>query len=388
MEFAPDGRVFVAEKAGRLRVIKNGALLSTSFLTVSVDSFSERGLLGVAFDPSFATNRFVYVYYTRSTIPIKNRLSRFTASATNLDVAQTGSEVVLLDNIPSDAGNHNGGAIHFGRDGKLYVAIGDGGITHTNAQDLGSLSGKLLRLNPDGTIPFDNPFVSRAGARGEVWAYGLRNPFTFAVQPGTGTIFINDVGEASWEEINLGAAGANYGWPTCEGICSVPGMTNPIFTYPHSVGNAITGGTFYQGSQFPGYAGRYFFADYTANWVNVLDPANGNTLSSFGGNVPSPVDLKVGSDGSLYYLSIGDGAVYRVSFGSTITPTPTATPAPGSPQTVTFDDIPAFNTNKPLQFEYPTGVISWVEGQWWLNGPSGLFNTQSASLQSGVTSGS
>ncbi len=189
-------------------------MLSTSFLTVSVDSFSERGLLGVAFDPSFATNRFVYVYYTRSTIPIKNRLSRFTASATNLDVAQTGSEVVLLDNIPSDAGNHNGGAIHFGRDGKLYVAIGDGGITHTNAQDLGSLSGKLLRLNPDGTIPFDNPFVSRAGARGEVWAYGLRNPFTFAVQPGTGTIFINDVGEASWEEINLGAAGANYGWPT------------------------------------------------------------------------------------------------------------------------------------------------------------------------------
>ena len=111
-------------------------------------------------------------------------------------------------------------------------------------------------------------------------------------------------------------------------------------------------------------------------------------MSSFGVNVPSPVDLKVGSDGSLYYLSIGDGAVYRVSFASTITPTPTATPAAGSPQTVTSDDIPAFNTNKPLQFEYPTGVISWIEGQWWLNGPSGLFTTQSASLQSGVTSGS
>src|SRR5882762_8594737 len=153
MEFAPDGRLFVAEQAGHLRVIKNGSLLPTDFVTLSVTSNSERGLLGIAFDPNFATNGFVYLYYTRAASPIKNRVSRFTASVSNPDVAQANSELVILDNIASDAGNHNGGAIHFGLEGKLYVAVGDGGADSSNSQSLGTLSGKLLRLNSNGTIP-------------------------------------------------------------------------------------------------------------------------------------------------------------------------------------------------------------------------------------------
>src|SRR6185295_674409 len=231
MEFSPDGRLFVSEKAGHLRVIKNGTLLTADFVTISVATESERGLLGIAFDPGFATNRFVYVYYTRSASPIKNRVSRFTASATNPDVAQSGTEVVILDDIGSDAGNHNGGAIHFGLDGKLYVAIGEGGATPANSQSLSTLSGKLLRINPDGSVPADNPFVGTAGARGEIWALGLRNPYTFAVDPLSGKIHVNDVGQSSWEEINLAARGANYGWPACEGLScgSDPNFTNPIY---------------------------------------------------------------------------------------------------------------------------------------------------------------
>ena len=160
-----------------------------------VTTNSERGLLGIAFDPNYATNRYVYLYYTRATPSIKNRVSRFTASVANPDLVTAGSEVVLLDDIPSDAGNHNGGAVHFGLDGKLSIATGDGGQTSANSQSLATLAGKLLRLNPDGTIPADNPFVGTAGARGEIWARGLRNPFTFGIDPTTGKIHINDVGQ-------------------------------------------------------------------------------------------------------------------------------------------------------------------------------------------------
>src|SRR5262245_23187545 len=156
MSFAPDGRLFICEQGGRLRVIKNGALLSQSFLTLSVNSSGERGLLGVAFDPNFASNGFVYVYYTTSSSPIHNRVSRFTASASNPDVAAAGSEVQLL-NLPtlSSATNHNGGAIHFGTDGKLYISVGDNAAS-SNSQSLGTTLGKFLRINADGSIPSDN----------------------------------------------------------------------------------------------------------------------------------------------------------------------------------------------------------------------------------------
>jgi glucose/arabinose dehydrogenase len=231
MAFAPDGRLFVAEQGGRLRVIKNGALLSAPFVSLTVDSAGERGLLGVAFDPSFASNQYVYVYYTTATSPVHNRVSRFTAVG---DVAAPGSEVVVLelDNL-STATNHNGGAIHFGPDGALYVAVGDNG-NGSNAQTLSNRLGKMLRINRDGTIPTTNPFYSTAtGANRAIWALGLRNPFTFTFQPGSSRLFINDVGEATWEEIDDGVAGANYGWPVTEGPTSDPRFRSPIYWYGH-----------------------------------------------------------------------------------------------------------------------------------------------------------
>jgi len=178
MAFAPDGRLFVCEQGGRLRVIKNGSLLPTPFLTVTVSAVGERGLLGVAFDPNFTANQYVYVYYTATTPAVHNRLSRFTASG---DVALGNSEVAILDleNL-SSATNHNGGATHFGPDGKLYVAVGEN-ANAANAQSLSTRLGKILRINPDGSIPADNPFLSSTtGVNQAIWAIGLRNPFTFA----------------------------------------------------------------------------------------------------------------------------------------------------------------------------------------------------------------
>ena len=192
MAWDPNGRLFVTEQDGTLRVVKNGRLLPTPFVTLSVDSTGERGLLGVAIDPSFTQNHYVYVYYTVPGPTSHNRVSRFTAQD---DVAAPGSEFVVteLPALSTQHTNHNAGALHFGKDGKLYVAVGEND-TPSNAQTLSNPLGKLLRINADGTIPTDNPFFSTSGADQRIWVYGLRNPFTFAVQPGTGRIFINDVG--------------------------------------------------------------------------------------------------------------------------------------------------------------------------------------------------
>src|SRR6184192_1502937 len=218
MAFAPDGRLFVCQQGGQLRVIKNGLLLSAPFVSLTVDSSGERGLLGIAFDPNFATNHYLYVYYTVATSPIHNRVSRFTAAG---DIAAPGSHVVILElNNLSSATNHNGGAIHFGPDGKLYIGVGEN-ANGANSQTLSNLLGKVLRINADGSIPTGNPFYNSAtGNNRAIWALGLRNPFTFAFQPGTGRMFINDVGESTYEEINDGIAGSNYGWPITEGPTS------------------------------------------------------------------------------------------------------------------------------------------------------------------------
>ncbi|HVG34609.1 MAG TPA: PQQ-dependent sugar dehydrogenase, partial [Pyrinomonadaceae bacterium] len=318
MAFAPDGRIFVCQQSGQLRVIKNGALLATPFLTVTVDSAGERGLLGVAFDPNFSSNGFVYIYYTATTPSVHNRVSRFTASG---DTAVPGSEVVLLDLNPlSGATNHNGGAMHFGPDNRLYIAVGDN-ANGANAQTLGNLLGKILRINTDGTIPADNPFFNTAvGNNRAIWALGLRNPYTFAFQQGTSRMFINDVGETQIEEINDGIAGSNYGWPTCEGSCANPNFRNPVFSYGHgssaTTGCAITGGAFYnpQNVQFPSdYVGKYFFADFCGGWIRRLDPAT-NTATGFATGIANPVDLQVSQDGSLYYLARGSGAVFRIQY--------------------------------------------------------------------------
>jgi glucose/arabinose dehydrogenase len=320
MAFAPDGRLFVCQQTGQLRVIKNGALLPTPFVSLSVDSSGERGLLGIAFDPSFSSNHFVYLYYTTNVAPIHNRISRFTA---NGDVAAAGSEIVLvdLDNL-SSATNHNGGAIHFGPDGKLYAGVGEN-ANSSNAQTLSNRLGKILRYNSDGSIPADNPFFNTAtGANRAIWAFGLRNPFTFGFQSGTSRMFINDVGQSTWEEINDGIAGSNYGWPTCEGVCT-PANANfrdPLFQYGHgssgTTGCAIVGGAFYNPplNQFPAsYFGKYFFGDLCSGWIRLFDPSTG-TVSDFATGVSTLVDLQIGPDGCLYYLAQGNGGqVFRVT---------------------------------------------------------------------------
>jgi glucose/arabinose dehydrogenase len=258
-------------------------------------------------------------------------------------VASPGSETVILDlNNLSSASNHNGGSIHFGQDGKLYAGVGEN-ANSANAQTLTNLLGKVLRLNADGSIPTDNPFYNSAmGVNRAIWALGLRNPFTFAVQPGTGRIFIDDVGENTWEEINDGVAGANYGWSNCEGACSPtnPSFRDPIYQYSHANGCAITGGTFYNPAtaQFPSeYTGVYFFADLCGGWIQLLDPANNNQVSPFATGLVNPVDLKVGADGSLYYLDRGAGTVGRVQFtGTPNTVTLTLLTQPGG-LNLTFD---------------------------------------------------
>jgi glucose/arabinose dehydrogenase len=329
MALAPDGRIFVLEQGGSVRVIENGQLLSTPFLTLNVDSQGERGLLGIAFDPSFTTNHFLYLYYTVPTPPEHNRVSRFTA---NGNVAVPGSEHVLLDvDDLSSATNHNGGGLHFGPDGRLFLGVGEN-ATGSNSQTLTNLLGKLLRFNSDGTIPTDNPFYgSASGKNRAIWALGLRNPFTFAFQPGTGRLFINDVGQSTWEEIDEGTAGANYGWPTTEGPTNDPRFVGPLYAYQHSSGTptgcAITGGAFYNPQQvtFPAsYVGNYFFGDLCGGWIYRLDPGNGNAVSSFATGSSNPVDLLVTPGGDLLYLERGEGgAVHRISFGGGPGPGPT-----------------------------------------------------------------
>ena len=329
MTLVPDGRIFVAQQNGALRVIKNGALLSTPFLTVPVTSTDERGLLGVTLDPNFATNRFVYVYYTASS-PVVNRVSRFRASASNPDVAEAGSETIIFDNIPSQSGYHNGGALQFGPDGKLYFAVGEN-HTSSNAQSTSTLTGKLHRINADGTIPADNPFFTTAsGANRAIWALGLRNPFTFDIQQATGRIFINDVGASTWEEINEAwadpaRAGLNFGWPETEGPTSDPRFKTPFHAYNHSGGHcAITGGAFYDPAtpNFPAeYANDYFFADFCQGWIKSVDLATKSVSTLIAASTSrSPVDIDVAADGSLYYLARGPGNVHRVRFADAASP--------------------------------------------------------------------
>lgn len=320
MDFAPDGRLFVCQENGKLRVVQNGQLLTTPFLTVQVDTEGERGLVGVAFDPAFETNKFVYVFYTATTPTIHNRVSRFTA---NGNVAVPGSEVVLLNLPPVTAKIHNGGAIHFGNDGKLYVAVGDN-ANGDNAQSLGNPFGKILRINRDGSIPSDNPFYTRTtGLNRAIWALGLRNPYTTAFQRSTGRLFINDVGQARWEEINPGRAGANYGWPLAEGMSSNLAFTNPVYAYSHDGDQcAIAGGAFYEPDvlAFPsGNYGKYFFADYCAGWIRRLNPETGAVVG-FATGLGTLVDVKVGQDGALYYLTRSPGNVGRITYATAAQP--------------------------------------------------------------------
>ncbi|MEX2182199.1 MAG: PQQ-dependent sugar dehydrogenase [Gemmatimonadaceae bacterium] len=309
MAFAPDGRLFVTEQFGALRVVKAGVLLAEPFLTLPVDGSGERGLLGIAFDPDFEITGWVYVYHTSTVGGAHNRISRFTADG---DVAVAGSEVVLvaLPELP-DGGRHNGGAMRFGVDGKLYVAVGDAAIA-SNAPLLTTPFGKMLRFNRNGTIPPDNPFYGEtSGVNRAIWARGLRNPFTFDIHPATGRMHINDVGQNTWEEINVGRPGADFGWPATEGPTDISAYDAPLLAYKHSGsptlfdGLAVVGGTFYAPAVDlfgPEYRDDYFFADYVHGWIYRLDAQAGWTPYAFALLGDPITGLGVGPDGALYVL--------------------------------------------------------------------------------------
>jgi glucose/arabinose dehydrogenase len=385
MDVLPDGRVLVTSQTGQLRVIKNGKLLRTPFLNISVDDAGERGLLGVTHDPNFATNHFIYLYHT---VPAANgaaafnEVSRFTAAG---DVAVPGSEVDILQlSDLSSVQFHNGGAIHFGLDGMLYVDAGEN-TNPANAQTLSNLLGKTLRIDVSNIqpgdpvndvaklIPPDNPFTPghamvAAGINQAIYALGLRNPFTFAVQPITGEIFVNDVGLSTWEEIDKLVPGGNYGWIDSEGFKQPGDPSTTIGVYqdpqmaynhvggPSGGGSAIVGGTFYEppaGATHPfpaSFDGKYFFEDLSKDFIRLFDPANPGTVanpdtsSGFAtGTANNPVDITMAPDGSLYYLARGNGGqLLKITFASKSRPqilTQPASTAAATGSPVTFSVV-------------------------------------------------
>jgi glucose/arabinose dehydrogenase len=351
MNFAPDGRLFVLEQAGAVKLVHSDGTTFTA-LQLTVDSSGERGLLGIAFDPNYATNHFVYLYYTNpqaggTATGVHNQLSRFTVNDANPQQPIFGSETPILDlNDLSGATNHNGGGIHFGTDGMLYAGVGENG-NGSNSQTLGNLLGKLLRINVDGyagvrddttvghIIPADNPFVGTAsGINQLIYDLGLRNPFTFAVQPTTGVIYINDVGQNTWEEIDQAVAGGNYGWPFSEGFkkptdqnTTIGTYHDPLLAYNHNgptLGCAIVGGVFYNPttpSFQKQFVGKYLFEDLCGQWIHIFNPAHPNTLAkpddstAFAtGDANNTVAMLVDASGNLYYLSRTNGQVEKIKY--------------------------------------------------------------------------
>jgi glucose/arabinose dehydrogenase len=326
------GKLYVVERAGRIRLIDNGTLLPTPFLDISTSVLSggEQGLLGLAFPPGYATTGRFYVNYTR--VPDGNTvIARYQRTA-NPNVADPASDNILLT-IPQPFANHNGGQLAFGPDGFLYIGLGDGGSggdPQNNAQNDNSLLGKILRIDVESgvspyAIPPTNPFVSTAGARGEIWAIGLRNPWRFSFDRLTGDLYIADVGQSSFEEVNFQPAtspgGENYGWRIMEGshcfgdpACSSAGLILPVAEYDHGQGCSITGGFVYRGQAYPRIQGVYIYADFCSGrfwglkndntvWRNELLLAEPHSISSFGED----------EAGNLYATDLGAGIVYEIA---------------------------------------------------------------------------
>jgi glucose/arabinose dehydrogenase len=315
--WTPDGRMLVLEKIGRVRIVINGVLQGTSALDLSssVDSGSEKGLLGICLDPGFAGNGFVYLYYT--TRNPQNRISRFTMSGNTINRM---SEALILDHVDATNGNHNGGNILIGPDGKLWAAPGDSGTGGAKSQDLsvGSFNGKVLRMELNGAPAAGNPFLADATKEPRIWAYGFRNPFRFLFRPSNGSLYVADVGQDSREELDVVTAGGNYGWPMAEGtLGGCAGCLPPVFDYDHTVGETIIGGVF-PGAIYPAFLrGKYVFGDFSSNWIRYLDFSAGDglvgTLQDFASSAEGPVHFAIGPDGAIYYAAIVTGKIYRIN---------------------------------------------------------------------------
>ena len=325
MAVMPDGRVLVVQQNGVVRMIKNDVMLTTPFYSApNVDSSNERGCLGAVPDPAFSSNRYVYIYCTtRVGTGARNRVLRVTEAN---DVAVAGSERVIfeLPDVPTATKWHMGGAMRFGTDGKLYVAVGNHEdspqpVATATSQNLASAFGKILRINADGTIPSDNPFFTTpSNAYKAVWALGFRNPFVLDIQPGTGLTYIGDVGQGSWEEVNRGQPGGNYGWPAVEGSSSNTSYLNPVYAYAHSVGCSITGTAFYNPTtpQFgTSYVGQFFFADFCNGSIRYFNPATPTAVTVFASGIGNPTNIGIAPSGAMYYLARNQA---------------TGTPAPGA----------------------------------------------------------
>jgi glucose/arabinose dehydrogenase len=333
--FMPDRRILILEKGGTIKVVRNGTTRVAGRIAVSAQ-YDETGLLGITVDPAFSSNGYIYVYYTTSPASYQppghpyrfawNRVSRFTMID---DTVRTDSEVVILDDIFADTedeptivrhgaphtGHHNGGCVLFGPDGKLYISVGDA-ANGANAQNLAVLNGKILRVDPDGRVPADNPFVGTPGARPEIWCLGLRNPWRFTFDA-FGQMFIGDVGLDKFEEINLGGPGLNFGWPIYEGSGNDPRYIDPIYAYPndgHNTAIAAVGAHNGSGIYPPRYSNVLFFGDFGQGLIYTLkyDPASGAEATLFATRAGSPVHFAQGPDGLMYYLSIIPAELRRI----------------------------------------------------------------------------
>ena len=378
------GRLFVVEKAGTIRVISNGVLLPTPYLDIhtQVESGgSEQGLLSVAFDPNYATNGTFYIDYTTNAAGHDGDtvIARYVAANPAANAATILTTTTILA-IVQPASNHNGGLLKFGPDGYLYIGMGDGGGSgdpSNNGQSLNTLLGKLLRINVSGvptyTIPATNPFNQTAGAKPEIWAYGLRNPWRFAFDRLNGDLYIADVGQDAYEEVDFQSAastgGENYGWHIMEGLhcyspqqgCNPTGLVLPVVEYSHAVGGcSITGGSVYRGGQYPALQGTYFFGDYctgylwslqrvSGQWQMTMQLDTGMNISSFGEDAA----------GELYLISYASGEVFQVASGSPVpTATPIATSTSTPTRTPTPTGTPTTSTNTPTPTATPTSTTS------------------------------
>ncbi len=328
------GRLFIVERAGRIRIYQNGSLLSTPFLDITSRTSvgGERGLLSVAFPPGYETNGRFYVFYTQA-VGGDLVIARYHVTA-NPNVANASSEEILLIIEHSSATNHNGGQLAFSpTDGYLYISTGDGGNTPAEAQNLSGLLGKLLRIDVEsGAVPYaippDNPFLLTGGARQELWARGLRNPWRFAFDQANGDLYLADVGQNSWEEVDVqrdtSLGGENYGWNIMEGLhcyqvatCNQAGLTLPVLEYSSTGSDcAIMGGVVYRGSAYPRMQGVYFYADYCTGKIWGLQH-DGTTwqsslLTTFG-SFAALTSFGEGEDGSIYFTDSAGGAIYRIT---------------------------------------------------------------------------